>query len=71
MQQRLVAVAQDHSLGVGVAPDFFAELRGLLDPPAHDPSREGDAARQPPRHPVDIHQHLYNTGTTLQANAIG
>jgi hypothetical protein len=48
-QQRLIGVGQDHSLGVGEALDFFAELLGLLDPPAHRPSREGDAARQAPQ----------------------
>jgi hypothetical protein len=49
VQQRLIGVGQDHSLGVGEALDFFAELLGLLDPPAHRPSREGDAARQAPQ----------------------
>jgi hypothetical protein len=34
VQQRLIGVGQDHSLGVGVALDILAELRGLLDPPA-------------------------------------
>ena len=48
-QQRLVGVGQDHSLGIGVALDFFAELLGLLDPSAHGPIREGDAARQAPQ----------------------
>ena len=49
VQQRLVGVGQDHSLGVGVALDFFSELLGLLNPPAHGARREGDATRQAPQ----------------------